>query len=294
MNETVRIENGSLAAEINPLGAELVRLQDEQGRDLMWSGDPSVWNGHAPLLFPIVGALSGGVMRIDGREYALPRHGFARRRPFTLVEQSPGGVTFRLESDAESRLVYPFDFRLDMHFSVDHSTLTCAASLHNPGEAPLPACFGYHPAFLWPLPWDGQRGAHRIVFEHDEPAPTRRIDGDGLVRPEPEPTPVDGDNLTLRDALFADDALIFDQLRSRVVRYGVPDGRQLRVRFPDMPMLGIWTKPGAGYVCIEPWQGLADPAGFDGPFHAKPGVVEVAPGGTRAFTMHIDIGREAA
>jgi galactose mutarotase-like enzyme len=289
MNDRVRIENGVLAAEIDPLGAELVRLQDEAGRDLMWDGNPAIWNGHAPILFPVVGAVSGGVIRVDGREYPLARHGFARRRPFALVDQSATEVTFRLVSDAESRSIYPFDFRLDLHFQLEGSALTCAAQLHNPGDAPLPASLGYHPAFLWPLPWGGTRAEHRIVFEQPEPAAIRRIDADGLILATTEPTPLEGSNLTLRDSLFETDALIFDEIESRRVHYGVPGGRQLEVRFDDMPMLGIWTKPGAGYVCIEPWQGMADPAGYDGEFRTKPGVITVAPGAAHQFTMRIDI-----
>jgi galactose mutarotase-like enzyme len=294
MNEIVRIEKGSLAAEINPLGAELVRLQDEQGRELMWSGDPAVWNGHAPLLFPIVGELAGGTMRVDGVNYTLPRHGFVRRRLFTVAEQSAASVTFRLEADAESRAVYPFDFRLDMRFAIEGTALVCEATVRNPGTAPLPASFGYHPAFCWPLPWGGARAEHRIRFERDEPAPIRRIDDKGLVRPESLPTPVDGADLVLHDSLFEDDAIIFDRIESRSVSYGTPNGRQLRVRFSDMPLLGIWTKPGAGYVCIEPWQGLADPVGFTGEFRTKPHLIEVAPGAARSFTMAIDISADAA
>ncbi|WP_420142533.1 aldose 1-epimerase family protein [Sphingomonas sp.] len=292
MGETVRIENGLIAAEVDPLGAELVRLQDEQGRDLLWDGDPAFWTGHAPILFPIVGALAGGVLRLDDEEYPLPRHGFARRRAFTLVERDAARVTFRLEADAESRAVYPFDFRLDIGFLLMRTTLTCEALLHNPGAAPLPASVGFHPAFRWPLPWGGARESHRLRFEKNEPAPIRRVDGDGLLRPEHLPSPIVGQDLPLADALFEDDALILDRPESRLVSYGVPGGRQMRIGFAGMPMLGIWSKPGAGFVCVEPWQGIADPVGFAGDFPAKPGVVEIAPGATRSFAFRVDIGAD--
>jgi galactose mutarotase-like enzyme len=290
MGETIRIENGLLAAEISPLGAELVRLQDEQGRELLWDGDPAFWTGHAPILFPIVGEVAGGVIRVDGVGYPLGRHGFARRRRFAVVEHTDSEALFRLESDAESHAVYPFDFQLDLRFALTRTTLTCEAVLHNPGTVPLPASLGFHPAFRWPLPWGGARAEHRVAFAQPESAPVRRLDGDGLLRAAPEPNPVDGTDLVLRDALFEDDALIFDRLDSRLVRFGVPGGRELRVDFTGMPMLGLWTKPGAGYLCIEPWQGIADPAGFAGEFRAKPGVVEIAPGARRSFAFRVDIG----
>lgn len=116
----------------------------------------------------------------------------------------------------------------------------------------MPASFGFHPALHWPLPFGAARAAHRILFEAPEPAPVRRIDGNGFLLPDPVATPVVGDTLTLRDDLFVDDALIFDRLTSRSVSYGAFAGPQFRSDFDDFPTLGVWTKPGADFICIEP------------------------------------------
>jgi galactose mutarotase-like enzyme len=167
-------------------------------------------------------------------------------------------------------------------------TLAVTATVRNLGATPLPASFGFHPALRWPLPYGGERARHRLQFDRAEPAPIRRITPSGVVRPESFPTPVEGRELLLRDALFTDDAVIFDQLRSDGLRYGAPDGPQLEVRFPDTPYLGVWTKPGAPYICVEPWHGIADPEGYAGDFRHKPGVFEVAPGGEKV--MHMTIG----
>jgi galactose mutarotase-like enzyme len=108
----------------------------------------------------------------------------------------------------------------------------------------------------------------------------RRIDANGLLLPTPQPTPVDGEVLVLRDELFIDDALIFDRLTSRHVSYGASRGPRLRLDFEGFPMLGVWTKPGgAGFICIEPWQGCADPVGYDGDIRDKPGIVMIEPDG---------------
>ncbi|MCC6941463.1 MAG: aldose 1-epimerase family protein, partial [Novosphingobium sp.] len=85
MSDLIEITNGELTARINPLGAELWSLTDGNAREYMTDADPAFWGGHAPLLFPIVGSLNGDVLRLDGREYALPRHGFARRSLFAPV-----------------------------------------------------------------------------------------------------------------------------------------------------------------------------------------------------------------
>jgi hypothetical protein len=99
------------------------------------------------------------------------------------------------------------------------------------------------------------------------------------------PSPVEGDRLRLADRLFAHDALIWDRLRSRGLSYGGPVGPSLRLDFPQMPHLGIWTKPGAGFVCLEPWQGFASPADFDGELAEKPGIVGLPPGAIRIFEL---------
>src|ERR1700740_438500 len=115
-SDTVRIASSALTAEINPFGAELWRLQDAPGRDLLWDGDPAWWTGRAPLLFPIIGRLPGDRFIHDGQTYELPKHGFARRRVFEVVRREPALARFRLAADAETRAAYPFDFVLEAEF----------------------------------------------------------------------------------------------------------------------------------------------------------------------------------
>ncbi len=289
-SSTLPIASSALSLEIAVVGAEMQDLRDADGRSLQWDGDPAVWSGRAPILFPIVGELAGGHYRLDGREYPLGRHGFARRATFDVVAHDARSAVLRLAASDETRAVYPFEFVLDVAYTVDDTGLAIDATVANRGDRPMPASFGVHSAFRWPLPYGALRADHDIRFEREEPAPIRRLDGDGLVLPDPLPTPVDGRVLALRDALFDDDALVFDHVASRRVSYGAAGGPRIDVGFPDFPMLGVWTKPGgAHFVCIEPWQGLADPVGFDGDLFAKPGIVTIAPGASRTFSMTIAV-----
>ena len=277
-----------LQAEIDPLGAQLFALRDRYGNDLQWCGDPSVWKGRAPILFPIVGTLAANQYRLNGDTYRLPRHGFARDRLFTLVEQTPARALFRLRWDKDTFEAYPFRFELDLAFDLEGPALSIVASVKNlETENALPASFGFHPALSWPLPYGQSRDGHAINFEMDEPAPIRRVDAEGLLLPAAFPTPVTGRKLALRDELFRNDAIIFDRIASRSLRYGAQTGPQLEVRFPDTPYLGIWTKPGAGFICIEPWHGHCDPEEFSGDFRTKPGIFLVPPGATKHCRMSI-------
>jgi galactose mutarotase-like enzyme len=291
MSDLIEITNGQLTAAINPLGAELTHLRDADGRELMTDADPAFWTGHAPILFPIVGALNGDRYRLDGQTYHLPKHGFARRSRFECVEQASDRARFRLTDNEATREVYPFAFALEIAFAVEGTTLRVTAAVKNPGDAPLPASFGFHPAFAWPLPYGRARADHRITFGADEPEPLRELTPDGLIMPTPRASPLDGQVLHLADELFTQDALIWDPVASDHVRYGAADGPSLVVRFPDTPRLGIWTKPGAHYICIEPWHGIADPVGFAGEFREKPGVFEVAPHASKRIEMSVTLER---
>lgn len=292
MTEFVRIASSTLSATIALTGAELWSLIDGEGRELMTDADPAYWAGHAPLLFPVVGRLRGDRYRLGGQDYPLAQHGFARRSPFTLIERKDASVLLRLSADAATRTVYPFAFRLDMRFTVEATTLAMTATVANDGEEPMPFSFGYHPAFAWPLPFGSAKEDHRILFEAEEPAPIRRIGTEpGLIDPAPRPTPVEGRTLRPTHALFEEDAVIWDRMESRSLRWGADTGPQLRIDFPDTPWLGLWQKPGAHYLCIEPWAGMADPAGFDGEIGDKPGIIALPPGETRCFRMNVTLER---
>ena len=285
----LRIGSQQLSAEVDPHGAQLSILRDADGRDLLWNGDAAVWAGRAPLLFPIVGALAGGEYRLGERRYALARHGFARGLRFDVLRNEAQHALLRLGSGPATLGHYPFEFELDADYFVEDATLTMTTTVRNTGSTPLPASFGYHPAFRWPLPYGAQRSAHFVEFERDEPAPMRRLDKQGLVIAQQSPTPIVQRRLLLDDALFTDDVVIFDQVRSRSVSYGAATGPRLEVRFPDSPYLGLWTKPGAHFICIEPWNGIADPQGFSGEFAAKPGVFMVAPGAQKSLRMALSL-----
>lgn len=285
----IAVRSAQISAEIDPRGAQLSVLRDAAGRDWLWNGDPAVWAGRAPLLFPIVGALAGGAYRLGQKEYALSRHGFARGKSFTVERADASSAVLRLAADAATLEMYPFLFDLTLHFVASGPSLSVTARVRNAGDVDMPASIGYHPAFRWPLTAGAERASYYLEFEHAEPAPIRRLDAAGLLTAVRHPSPVVGNRLALSDALFQDDVVIFDALRSRTVLYGGGTGPRLRLDFPDARYLGLWTKPAAGFICIEPWHGIADAEGFTGDFFHKAGVFVLAPGGEMTTTMVITL-----
>lgn len=289
MADLIWLKGERLFAAVNPFGAELTHLCDGDGRELMTDADPAFWPRYAPLLFPAIGKTAEGVIRVGGVAYPMPKHGFARDMAFALVDQGKAHATFALCDDEETWPAYPFAFRLEVTYRIDGATLRIEARVHNPADAPLFAQFGFHPAFAWPLPYGLPRADHRIVFDRDEPERLRAITPGGLIAAETRPSPLDGRTLPLADALFADDALVWDPVASDAVTYGAEAGPKLHIAFPDTPRLGVWTMPGAAFVCVEPWHGLADPEGFAGEYRDKPGVFAVAPGETKVIGMSVTL-----
>jgi galactose mutarotase-like enzyme len=286
----VTIESKDLVASINPLGAELWSLKDSEGRQLMTDADPRFWTGRAPILFPIVGGLANNSYRLGNRTFDMPKHGFARHSKFEAIDVTKSFARFRLEATKTSREIFPFEFRLDLDFELTGSTLAITATVTNLGNTAMPFSFGFHPAFAWPLPYGGLAQEHRIVFEDNEVAPVRRLDpSNGLLTPKLHASPVRERNYWPSYADFSADALIWDTLASRSLRFGVPGLPNIRIDYPDLPMLGIWQKPRARYLCIEPWAGLADPLGFKGDFYEKPGILILQPGKKETFRMSISL-----
>jgi galactose mutarotase-like enzyme len=285
MTDRINLDNGVLSATIAAHGAELVSLAADWSGELIWSGDPAVWPWHAPNLFPIVGALADDTLIHRGQAYPMKQHGILRISDCEIVAADAAECALRLVDTPETRQHYPFAFALTIRFRLDGDRLEQSFELANPGSEPLPASLGAHPAFRWPLDPGVARGDYQIRFDQDEPEPIRRLDGRALGGDRP--TPVAARVLALADALFTEDALIFDRLRGRRVIFGSAEGAGIELAFADFPQFGLWSKPGAGFLCLEPWQGYASPVGFTGDFAEKPGIVTLDPGAVRRWRLSI-------
>ena len=281
------VESGGLSARIDPLGAQLKSLRIG-GQELLWQGAPGFWDQTALVLFPIIAGIAGGVVRVNGRTYPMPAHGFAFSSSFKVETQAPDRLVLSMRDNAETRRHYPFEFALTATFSIGDSRLDLDLRVENRGDQPMPCDVGFHPGFRWPLEGGRDKAEHVVLFEHPEPAPIRRGTEDPIVLlPEPQPSPVEGRLLRPTDAMFEAQAMVFDRFESRSVIFGVPGGQGVRLDFPDSPHFAVWMQPGAAFLCLEPWQGYPGPVGYDGALKDKPGIATVAPGETRAWRYGI-------
>lgn len=289
MGSMITLTNAALRITVAELGAELQSVTDAKGQHWLWNGDPAIWAGRSPLLFPVIGKHPDGKVLISGQRYPIKSHGVARTSLFTLIAQDDASCTLRLSDNDETRQAYPFAFVLDMTYRLIGSALTLTARISNTGDAEMPLCFGYHPAFLWPLP--GSDGLpHRIRLGNGASPRHLRLGADGQRAPESHPSVFTDGVLTLDHALFVEDALIIAEGAGHHAWYGADGLPGVAVDFQDMPHLGIWTKPNGPYICIEPWHGLPSPSDPDEPLDKRVGVTLLPPGAATELPMTLTFG----
>lgn len=286
----------TLTAEINSVGAELISLcrnpsaSDQIGAEqYMWEGDPDVWSGRAPILFPIVGSLKEGRYQVDNQWYEMPQHGFARKEEFSCVSHDDSHLRLQLVDSDSSRRLYPWQFKFEVEFSWRQSELVIAYHVTNTDERELLFNVGSHPAFRLPL---GGRENHRIEDYRIEFSDTETLDTyaiiDALLEPVPTRFLTADTGFALTPTLFDHDALVFMNIRSRTVSLAHrQNGTRVAVDTGGAPHLGIWAKPAAPYVCIEPWWGFADFKSADGMLEHKPDIQRLAAGDTFSTSIGI-------
>lgn len=271
------IENEFLRVSAEDDGAQLSSVElKENGKEFLWQGDPSVWYGRAPVLFPIIGQLLDGKYRYSGREYEMPKHGFARHSVFAIKEQSEDSMTFSLASSDETRKCYPFEFELLIKYSVSGHTLRCTSTVINKTDGEMYFSIGAHPGF-------NCRIGDAIEFEKGENLRTMRIDSSSILMDETFPVELEnGRTIRLTEHIFDKDALILEGLNSESLRL-ISSDRTVKFTFGKAPYLGIWAKPNAPYVCIEPWYGINDSHEKKGSIAEKRGIEKLEKGETFSF-----------
>lgn len=273
------IGNSKLTVSVKQYGAELCGLKGADGTEYLWQADPAVWGCHAPLLFPIVGKLKEGCYLFAGQSYAMKQHGFARNLVFEEVSVGETSLIYRLRSSPETLSQYPFEFVLTREYRLDGERLEVVTDVANAGTGVMPFSIGEHPGFS--LAWRKGDRIEDYYLEFDQPEWEEAVllDERGCLSARTVPVITGRHVLALRRDLFNQDALIFTKLNSRTISLCCQhDSRRVVVDFPGYPCLGIWAKPAAPYVCIEPWYGHADPAGHNGELMSKPGIIRLDPG----------------
>ncbi|MCM1122792.1 MAG: aldose 1-epimerase family protein [Eubacterium sp.] len=261
-----QISNEKITIQIDSMGAELKSLKSlASGKEYMWNADPKYWKRTSPVLFPLVGGLKDGVYRVDGKEYPMGQHGFARDMEFKLKSQVAHEIWFILESDDETLKKYPYPFCLELGYELADQTVIFKWRVKNPAKERMYFAIGGHPAFLCPIEGGTKQSDYSIRFDAKEQVLSSCIEN-GLVSGEKITYALLNGVLPVTEHLFDGDALVIEHDQAHSVSLVKPDGTDyLTVEF-DAPLFGIWSPPQkqAPFICIEPWYGRCDREGYEG------------------------------
>lgn len=117
-------------------GAQVLSWTPAGGEERLYLSPQAVFDGHT--------AIRGGVP-VCFPQFAgngpLKAHGFARNRPWQLINQRDGKdyavITLRLESDADTLAQWPHAFAAEMSVSIGGARLDLELEVTNTGNAPL-------------------------------------------------------------------------------------------------------------------------------------------------------------
>lgn len=288
-----KLQKGACTAVVDTQGGELVSFRDGDGTEYIWGGDPASWTGRNPILFPIVGALKDGKVRIKGQDCEMGRHGFARRCEFSPAEQGDGFVELALRDSPDTLAQFPCPFLLRVRHELLDNGFATTFVVENPGGEPLPFCIGAHTAFRCPIRGGEEFDDYQLVFDHPEDAVSLCPNEKGLLDRENTGPALRGSSIPLSHQPFdALDTLIFQGLRSTgVALLHKSTGRGVHMDFEGFPMVAFWTLPKANapYICLEPWHGCAAYVDEDGEFAHKPGCITLQPGDKKSLTYTVTL-----
>uniref|UniRef100_UPI0040574939 aldose 1-epimerase family protein n=1 Tax=Acetatifactor sp. TaxID=1872090 RepID=UPI0040574939 len=278
----ITIENEKIRAEIESFGAELKSLvRKSSNQEYMWEADHAFWGKTAPILFPFIGKLEGAHYRYNGKIYEADKHGFGRDMDYQVITQEQDRVVFAIESTDRTLVKFPWPFLLEVEYRLEDCSIIEQVRVHNRGKETMHFSLGGHPAFAAPLVKDGVRTGARTdcsvkmygAEDKDVLYSTQINIADGLLTGVKLPIEVKNGVFPIVDHIFDSDALVFASEGVTAVGLLDADGKEyVRLEAATCPVWGVWSMPTseASYVCIEPWWGICDAAGYEGTLDERP------------------------
>ena len=280
MSKIVTIQNAHITVAISTLGAEVQSVRNASGTEFIWEGDPNIWKGRCPILFPICGGLKNDTYTLNGKTYSLQKHGFIRFCEFTVDSLSGDTAVLSARETEETLASFPFHFVFTVTFRIIENRLSISSTVKNLDKETMYFNVGGHEGYATP---EGIE-EYELVFDEEEELAVNSLSGN-LIGHDKKPF-MSGKVLPLKKEHFSIDAIILEELRSRAVTLRHKGGnRSVRVEYPDLDHMLVWQMCGAPYVCIEPWNGMPDFADADGDITKKT-YITALPGGESYTSTH--------
>ena len=288
---TITLKNSRFEAVLNTMGAEINSLKSvKDGSEYVWTGDPSVWKFHAPVLFPHVGRIKDGYMEEGGKEYKLGCNGFARDMEFILLRHDTVSAEFELTQNDYTADKYPWKFSLKVFYELTDKGLTFRSTVTDTDACEISFSLGSHTAFCCPRntdPADTKNSDYQIEFEKREPLIQVICVGDGFLGADKDgiapSTQLYGEKeagiIPLTDQGFGNGHFFTAFTSDWVGLRNKKTGQLVKVNTNGYPYLMVWQNKGEPrFACIEPWYGTPDPDVTDHNWENKPALITLKHG----------------
>lgn len=287
---TVEIKSQNISVQCLQEGAMLHSLVKD-GVQYLWQGDEKYWAGQAPVCFPITGVLRDSKAVAFGRPCVMKRHGVARISPFEIADKGGNYVSFIQHSDEKTKQAFPFDYSLEIRYTVLKNSVITRYTVKNTGKDKLPFVIGGHPAFNCPLETGEKFEDYTVEFSGAVNQKCLRPDIEtGLIDISKRYDVLDAPNrIDLDHSLFDLDAMVFDHIKpkSAVLSAG---GRGVRIDYQDFDNLLVWSSSNGGnFVALEPWTGISTCSDEDEVFENKRGMTILEPDCEASFAFKITL-----
>lgn len=265
------LKNEYIKATFTSKGAQLISLEKD-GKERIWIGDPEVWPSHTPILFPICGGLKDDKFIYEGKEYTLQKHGYVRFLEFDIESVSDTHVVFLHKHNEETLAQFPFKYEFRVIFTLEGTAVKVEYNVKNLQDNKMYFSVGGHEGYYCP---EGIED-YSVLFEKAEVLDSTILDGN-LLEYNTINVGKDTCELPLKYEYFAVDALSFLNLKSRkVTLLNRKTGEEMYLEFEGHDTFFIWTKPGAKYICLEPWCGCPDFVDSNYDLKNKKGIIELS------------------
>lgn len=293
VQKILTISNKDLTVQIDLHGAMLWSVLENGGEtEYLWQGDAKYWTGKAPNLFPYIARMTDKRYRLNGQEYGMNIHGFARDNDFQVAKQTTDALMLQFQDTEETRKQYPYHFMLEIGYQLVGNRIDITYRVENKDEKEMYFGIGGHPGFNVPLE-EGIKFEDYYLEFGGECEPKRvSFSPDCFVQGEPVLYPLEKNRiLHLHHDLFDDDAIVLTGMDSQVTLKSDLGRKAVRVTYPDMTYVGFWHKPhsDAPYVCVEPWSSLPSRKGIVEDLATQPGLVKLAAGETYTNCWSIEL-----
>ncbi len=278
------IQNENVTVTIASRGAEIISVVTN-GKERSWQNPTGDWAGHAPLLFPVCGHCA---ISLDGKQYPIPFHGFARKTEFSLVEKGDEYIVMSICANEQTKAYYPFNFYFEIKYALKGARVTVTQTVKNLSNTDaLYFAIGGHDSFAL----DYNLDKYLLQFEKEEDIVSVEANDDGYLSGE---TTVFCKAKTFdlpREYFQNSVTLIMKKVNSRKVTLKEKNGRGIvTIGFDaEFENLLFWREADAQFICIEPWSNLPDFSNRpDVDFRQKAGVIEVAPAQSKTLVRWIE------